>query len=158
MSRQDKKGFRSGFGLVAVSACLVAMVFKKKKFHHEETERTKEAMGMPSFQSCFSVLLFVFFVSSWFHFLEVYNTAFAQTTAFTYQGRLTDAGNPASGNYDLQFKLFDAPSGGTQIMALLAGEDEWRKPQACLSPAEQFPLHFHLPPARNDRSFPRRKQ
>jgi hypothetical protein len=39
----------------------------------------------------------------------------AQTTAFTYQGKLTDAGNPANGNYDLQFKLFDAVSGGAQI-------------------------------------------
>lgn len=38
----------------------------------------------------------------------------AQTTAFTYQGKLTDAGNPAAGNYDLQFKLFDALNGGTQ--------------------------------------------
>lgn len=37
----------------------------------------------------------------------------AQTTAFTYQGKLTDGGNPASGSYDLQFALFD--SGGTQI-------------------------------------------
>ena len=38
----------------------------------------------------------------------------AQTTAFTYQGKLTDAGNPANGTYDLQFKLFDASSGGAQ--------------------------------------------
>lgn len=38
----------------------------------------------------------------------------AQTTAFTYQGKLTDAGNPANGNYDLQFKLFDALSSGAQ--------------------------------------------
>jgi hypothetical protein len=37
----------------------------------------------------------------------------AQTTAFTYQGRLTDAGNPANGNYDLQFKLFDTATVGT---------------------------------------------
>ncbi len=37
----------------------------------------------------------------------------AQTTAFTYQGRLTDAGNPANGNYDMQFKLFDTPTVGT---------------------------------------------
>jgi hypothetical protein len=37
----------------------------------------------------------------------------AQTTAFTYQGRLTDGGNPANGNYDLQFKLFDTPTVGT---------------------------------------------
>ena len=37
----------------------------------------------------------------------------AQTTAFTYQGRLTDAGNPASGTYDMQFKLFDTMTVGT---------------------------------------------
>ncbi len=30
-------------------------------------------------------------------------SAAAQTTAFTYQGRLTDNGVPANGNYDLLF-------------------------------------------------------
>jgi hypothetical protein len=40
--------------------------------------------------------------------------AFAQTTGFTYQGRLTDGGTPANGTYDLQFKLFDMVTGGTQ--------------------------------------------
>lgn len=39
----------------------------------------------------------------------------AQTSSFTYQGRLTDGGSPATNAYDLQFKLFDALSGGTQI-------------------------------------------
>ena len=43
----------------------------------------------------------------------------AQTTAFTYQGKLTDAGNPANGNYDLQFKLFDTLAGGAQQGATL---------------------------------------
>jgi hypothetical protein len=47
------------------------------------------------------------------------SAAFAQTTAFTYQGKLTDAGNPANGLYDLQFKLFDLLSGGTQQGATL---------------------------------------
>src|SRR5713101_4819145 len=42
-------------------------------------------------------------------------SAFAQTTSFTYQGRLTDGGIPANGNYDLQFALFDSLSGGTQV-------------------------------------------
>jgi len=37
----------------------------------------------------------------------------AQTTAFTYQGKLADAGNPANGNFDLQFKLFDTVTVGT---------------------------------------------
>src|SRR6267143_1225134 len=43
------------------------------------------------------------------------STAFAQTTSFTYQGRLTDGGTPANGNYDLQFVLFDSLSGGAQV-------------------------------------------
>ena len=41
------------------------------------------------------------------------HTAAAQTTAFTYQGKLTDSGNLANGNYDLQFKLFDTVTVGT---------------------------------------------
>jgi hypothetical protein len=41
-------------------------------------------------------------------------TALAQGTAFNYQGRLQDGGAPANGNYDLQFTLWDAVSGGTQ--------------------------------------------
>ena len=45
--------------------------------------------------------------------------ASAQTTAFNYQGRLTDGGNPANGAFQMQFKLFDAVSGGTQIGATL---------------------------------------
>lgn len=39
----------------------------------------------------------------------------AQTTAFNFQGRLNDGGNAANSNYDLQFKLFDALTGGNQI-------------------------------------------
>src|SRR5947208_4993728 len=38
----------------------------------------------------------------------------AQTTSFTYQGRLTDGGAPANNNYDLQVTLWDAVVGGTQ--------------------------------------------
>jgi hypothetical protein len=38
-----------------------------------------------------------------------------QTNGFTYQGRLTDGGLPANGNYDLQFSLFDAADGSNQI-------------------------------------------
>ena len=43
------------------------------------------------------------------------STASAQTTGFTYQGRLTDSGTPANGVYDLQFGLWDSQSSGTQI-------------------------------------------
>ncbi|MBI1766733.1 MAG: tail fiber domain-containing protein [Acidobacteria bacterium] len=48
---------------------------------------------------------------------------FAQTTAFTYQGKLADAGNPANGIYDLQFRLFDALVSGNQVGAPLVRED-----------------------------------
>jgi hypothetical protein len=44
-------------------------------------------------------------------------------TAFTYQGRLTDAGNPASGAYDLQFALFDSAVGGGQVGSTLTRDD-----------------------------------
>src|SRR5215813_9199225 len=37
-----------------------------------------------------------------------------QTATFTYQGKLNVSGSPANGNYDFEFKLFDAASGGTQ--------------------------------------------
>ncbi|MBS1796719.1 MAG: tail fiber domain-containing protein [Acidobacteria bacterium] len=44
-------------------------------------------------------------------------TLAAQTTAFTYQGKLNDNGLAANGNFDLQFALFDAANGGNQIGA-----------------------------------------
>ena len=43
-----------------------------------------------------------------------------QTNSFRYQGSLTDAGNPATGDFQMQFKLFDAASGGTQQGTTLA--------------------------------------
>jgi len=39
----------------------------------------------------------------------------AQTTAFTYQGHLVDAGQPANGNYDIRFTLKTALSGGATV-------------------------------------------
>jgi hypothetical protein len=36
-------------------------------------------------------------------------------SAFTYQGLLNSGGGPANGSYDLQFAVFDASSGGSQI-------------------------------------------
>jgi len=40
------------------------------------------------------------------------STVLAQSTAFTYQGRLTDNGSPATGVYDLQFTIHDSPQAG----------------------------------------------
>src|SRR5437660_8454415 len=47
--------------------------------------------------------------------LAITSAVQGQTTPFTYQGRLTDGGTAANGNYDLQFGLFDSLSGGAQV-------------------------------------------
>src|SRR5947208_17072928 len=39
----------------------------------------------------------------------------AQSAAFTYQGRLVEAGQPANGIYDFQFRLADATTNGNPI-------------------------------------------
>lgn len=41
----------------------------------------------------------------------------AQGTAFTYQGRLDQSGDPANGRYDLTFGLYDSSSNGNQYGA-----------------------------------------
>ena len=64
-------------------------------------------------QRRFAYCLVVTFGCAWL----LATNASAQTTAFTYQGRLTDGGTPANGNYDLQFALWDSSSGGSQIGA-----------------------------------------
>src|SRR2546429_39731 len=46
---------------------------------------------------------------------DVCSSDLGQTSSFTYQGRLTDGGTAANGNYDVQFALFDSLSGGTQV-------------------------------------------
>jgi hypothetical protein len=45
-------------------------------------------------------------------------TAFAQTTSFTYQGKLNDGATAANGTYQFQFKLFDQVSSGNQSLEL----------------------------------------
>lgn len=42
-------------------------------------------------------------------------------TTFTYQGRLTDSGNPANGTYDFEFRLYDALTGGNIITPTVGG-------------------------------------
>jgi hypothetical protein len=39
----------------------------------------------------------------------------AQTSAFSYQGTLSDNGVPANGSYDMRFFLFDASTGGNTV-------------------------------------------
>jgi hypothetical protein len=40
---------------------------------------------------------------------------YGQTTEFTYQGRLADNSLPASGTYEMRFRVFDSEAGGTQM-------------------------------------------
>lgn len=42
---------------------------------------------------------------------------------WTYQGRLSDGGNPANGVYDLRFILYDAADGGAQVGPIVISED-----------------------------------
>jgi hypothetical protein len=63
---------------------------------------TQAALGRHKLLLACSVALFFFA-----------GEARAQTTAFTFQGRLNDSGVPANGNYDLEFKLFDTSAAGT---------------------------------------------
>jgi hypothetical protein len=44
-------------------------------------------------------------------------------TAITYQGKLTDAGLPANGAYDLRFILYDSSVAGSQVGPVVALED-----------------------------------
>lgn len=58
----------------------------------------------------------LFLISIWtvVAMLHFFGTIAAQTTAFSFQGRLNAGANPANGNFELQFKLFDSPVGGSQ--------------------------------------------
>ncbi len=49
-------------------------------------------------------------------------SAAAQTTAFTYQGRLTDNGGPANGDYSFQFRVLTAQSNGSQVGGMLTAD------------------------------------
>jgi hypothetical protein len=70
------------------------------------TTRTVVSKSLASLTSVL-LMLFVFAVHP--------ARASAQTTAFTYQGQLTEAGTGANGDYTLQCALFDIAAGGTQI-------------------------------------------
>src|SRR5258707_4687967 len=76
-----------------------------RKFYFSETNIMNRRLKNRG--SCFFLALGLLVIST--------SAILAQTTSFTYQGRLTDSGTPATGNYDLQFILFDNVAGGTQI-------------------------------------------
>ncbi len=53
-------------------------------------------------------------VSAIFFFCPGFSKVSSSGTAFTYQGRFYDADYPLNGQYDLQFKLYDAPKAGSR--------------------------------------------
>ena len=54
----------------------------------------------------------------------------AQTTGFTYQGRLSEGANAANGSYQMQFSLFSAGPAGTQISSTLTFDGVGGNPPA----------------------------
>ncbi len=52
--------------------------------------------------------------------LLISGSAAAQGNAFNFQGRLNDGTTPANGSYDLNFRLYDAITGGNPINSLVA--------------------------------------
>src|SRR6266511_3540883 len=79
-------------------------------FSSNSTTETPRFTELPQ-RNPFTRLLLAFALAT----LVSVSTTFAQTSSFTYQGRLTDGGTAANGNYDLQFVLFDSLSGGAQV-------------------------------------------
>jgi hypothetical protein len=60
-------------------------------------------------------LLFAFGVVIFSTLNPQLSTVLAQSTAFTYQGRLNDGDSPANGSYDLTFSQFDSDTDGNQV-------------------------------------------
>ena len=56
-------------------------------------------------------------------FIHPCSTAFAQGTAFTYQGQLQNNGSPANGTYNLQFSLYTNVVGGTAVAGPFSTND-----------------------------------
>ena len=57
----------------------------------------------------------IFFVQILLVIVLAVNAAIAQTTEFTYQGRLVDGASPADASYDFEFRLFAVDTGGAAI-------------------------------------------
>lgn len=93
-------------------------IFKSK----EKSKKAKELKSKAKSQKAkwpFAIRgwLFVFFIFN-FLLLPFYFAALplsAQTTEFTYQGRLLDSSLPPTANYDFEFSLWDSLANGTQL-------------------------------------------
>jgi hypothetical protein len=58
-----------------------------------------------------------------FVWLCTFQRLHGQVTAFSYNGRLSDNGQPANGSYDMNFALFDALNGGGTVGTLQTKSD-----------------------------------
>src|SRR5262245_18766324 len=67
------------------------------------------------FKLTLSVSLLAMFITA--------SNAYAQTTQFTYQGKLTDNNAPVNALYDFSFTLWDAPTNGNQIGAPVTAQN-----------------------------------
>ena len=47
----------------------------------------------------------------------------AQTSIFTYQGNLAEAGSAAEGPFDFSFHLYDAETGGSEVVGGVSHDD-----------------------------------
>ncbi len=56
--------------------------------------------------------------------LLLVSMAASANTTFTYQGQLASGGEPFDGNVDMEFRLFDAGQGGSQIGVTIGGQVE----------------------------------
>lgn len=70
-------------------------------------EKNTEENSMKIFNQAKFITGFIFLI------MMLSLSALAQTTTFTYQGKLNDGSMAANGNYLLEFKLFDAQTVGT---------------------------------------------
>ena len=85
----------------------------KKMFESKvKSKKAKQQNVVSGRWSVTSILLGVLFFLFTVHC--TLSTVQAQTTDFSYQGILKSSGAPASGNFDFEFRLFDAAGGGTQ--------------------------------------------
>ena len=66
---------------------------------------------------------FLRFIGLLFIGLLFCQSGYSQSTGFTYQGSLQNGGTAANGNYDFEFALFDAVSGGAQIGAIISSNN-----------------------------------
>jgi hypothetical protein len=92
----------------------------------ERHRKTPASTACPSRGKSHATMSFTTSLRSFFIFaclVSIAVSSLGQGSAFTYQGRLTDGGAPASGAYDFRFILYNAEVGGSQVGTTFTAED-----------------------------------